>query len=173
MSEQKHALRGVLAGAAGGLVAAWVMNEFSAGPGKTLSQAIETPQEQDIISSQSDGEDATMKAADAIVSTATGGRHLTQEERAKGGPVVHYTFGALMGGLYGGLAEYSSLVSSGLGTTFGSVLFAGADLFAVPALRLAPSPADQPDAALASPYAAHLVYGLTTDLVRRLIRSIL
>lgn len=173
MPEQKHVLRGVLAGVAGGLVASWVMNEFSTTAGQKLSAAVETPKEQQIVKSQSDGEDATMKAADAIHSTLTGGQHLTQEQRAKGGPVVHYTFGALMGGLYGGLAEYSSLVSSGLGTTFGSVLFAGADLFTVPALHLAPAPAEQPRSAQASPYAAHLVYGLTTDLVRRLVRAVL
>ena len=173
MAEQKHVLRGVLAGVAGGLVASWVMNEFSTTAGQKLSEAVETPEEQQIVKSQSDGEDATMKTADAIHSVFTGGQHLSHEERAKAGPVVHYAFGALMGGLYGGLAEYSSLVSSGLGTTFGSVLFAGADLFAVPALHLAPSPAEQPNAALASPYAAHLVYGLTTDVVRRLVRAIL
>ena len=172
MSE-KQVLRGVLAGIAGGLVASWVMNEFSTTAGKKLAAAIETPEEQQQIASQSDGEDATMKAADAIASTVSGGQHLTHEQRAKGGPVVHYAFGALMGGLYGGLAEYTPVVSSGLGTTFGSVLFASADLFAVPALHLAPSPADQPKYALASPYAAHLVYGVTTDLVRRLVRNVL
>lgn len=172
MSE-RHVMRGVLAGVAGGLVASWVMNEFSTTAGKKLSKAVETPEQQNQIASQSDGEDATMKTADAIVSTVTGGQHLTHEQREKGGPVVHYAFGALMGGLYGGLAEYSSLVSSGLGTTFGSVLFAGADMFAVPALHLAPSAAEQPKEALASPYAAHLVYGLTTDLVRRVVRAIL
>lgn len=173
MAEQKHVLRGVLAGVAGGLVASWMMNEFSTTAGPKLAAMVETPEEQQIAKSQSDGEDATMKAADAIASTATGGRHLTGEQRAKGGPVVHYTFGALMGGLYGGLAEYSPLVRSGLGTTFGSALFAGADLLAVPALHLAPPLSAQPRSALASPYAAHLVYGMTTDLVRRLVRAAL
>jgi uncharacterized membrane protein YagU involved in acid resistance len=71
------------------------------------------------------------------------------------------------------LAEYSALARSGFGTTFGSTLFAAADLLAVPALRLSPPLKDQPTSGLATPFAAHLVYGLTTELVRRLVRHIL
>jgi len=118
-------------------------------------------------------QDATMKAADALVATATGGRHLSMEEKQKGGPVVHYAFGALMGGLYGGLAEYSSTVKSGFGTAFGGALFAGADLVAVPALKLSAPPSEWPASSLANPLAAHLVYGATTELLRRVLRAVL
>ncbi len=78
-----------------------------------------------------------MKAAEAIVHTATGD-HLSRAEKEKGGPIVHYAFGALTGGLYGGLAEYSSKVTSGFGTSFGGALFSTADLLAVP--RIQPRP---------------------------------
>jgi uncharacterized membrane protein YagU involved in acid resistance len=169
----KHIIRGALAGIAGGLAASWVMNEFSTTLGKKLSAAVETPAEQQQLELQSDGEDATMKTADKIAATATGGRHLTHQQRETGGPIIHYTFGALMGGLYGVLAEYSSPARAGFGTAFGGVLFAGADLLAVPALHLAPSPAEQPASALANPLATHLVYGMTTELVRRLVRTAL
>jgi putative membrane protein len=180
MSE-KHLMRGVLAGVAGGLVAAWVMNVFQAGPGQKLQEAVAGPeekeqQEQEKWLQELSGEpkvDATMKAADAIVNIATGGRHLTLEQKKEGGPVVHYAFGAIMGGVYGGLAEYSSAARSGFGTTFGSVLFTGADLIAVPAFKLSPPLSEQPAKALASPFAAHLVYGVTTELVRRFVRLLL
>jgi putative membrane protein len=129
MGKQKSVVRGILAGMAGGLVAAWVMNQFMAGPGQKLPR-----------------EDAT----------------------GEGGPVVHYAFGALTGGVYGGLAEYSSKVTSGFGTSFGGVLFSTADLLAVPALNLAP-----PTSALATPFAAHIVYGATTEFVRRILRGLL
>ena len=174
-AETKHPIRGILAGAVGGLVAAWLMNQFIAGPGKQLNQAVETPEElQQAEQKQQSGEpDATMKTADAITATATGGQHLTYEQQQTGGPIVHYAFGALMGGLYGGLAEYSSFVRSGFGTTFGGALFTGADLLAVPAFHLAP-PIDQtPPETLATPFVAHLVYGATTELVRRVVRKIL
>lgn len=170
---EKHPVRGILAGMIGGLVASWVMNEFTAAAGPKLAELVETSQEQQVVKSQSDSEDATMKAADAIAGVATGGQHLTHEERAHGGPMVHYAFGALMGGVYGGLAEYSAIARSGFGTTFGSALFAGGDLVAVPALHFSQPLSDFPASSFASPYAAHLAYGLTTELVRRLVRKVL
>jgi putative membrane protein len=183
MSEngRKHVLRGMVAGAGAGLAAAWAMNVFMAGPGEKLHEGVESDEEkanqrvQQMQREQSGEprEDATMKAADAIVATATGGRHLSREDRQKAGPVVHYAFGAVMGGLYGGLAEYSDAVKSGMGTAFGTVLFAGADLVAVPALRLSAPLKEYPASSFASPLAAHLVYGATTELLRRAVRAIL
>jgi len=114
-----------------------------------------------------------MKVADAVAATVTGGQHLTYEQEQTGGPIVHYAFGALAGGVYGGLAEYSELTRSGFGTTFGSALFTIADLLAVPALHLSPPVDQQPKAALATPFTAHIVYGVTTELVRRIVRNLL
>ena len=169
----KHPVRGVLAGMAGGLFASWLMNQWSAGPGTALSQRLETPEEQEQLSQGSDGEDATMKAADAIAAVVHGGQHLTHEQRAKEGPVVHYAFGTLMGGLYGGLAEYSALARSGFGTNYGTALFVAGDLLAVPALHLSKPLSEYPAASYASPFTAHLVYGASTELVRRVVRWIL
>jgi uncharacterized membrane protein YagU involved in acid resistance len=173
MAKERSALRGIVAGMAGGLAAAWVMNVFMAGPGKTLQQAVQSDEENREQQAHNDEpkEDATMKAADAIAHTVTG-EYLSRAEKEEGGPIVHYAFGALTGGLYGGLAEYSSTVTSGFGTSFGGVLFSTADLLAVPAFNLGPSAADQPASALASPFAAHIVYGVTTELVRRIVRAL-
>lgn len=180
--QETHLVRGVVAGIAGGLVASWVMNVFIANAGQKLTEAAKSvtgqrPDErrdhQHDQATEEPKEDATMKAADAVVSTVTGGRHLSFEERQKGGPVVHYAFGALMGGLYGALAEYSSVARSGFGTVYGAGLFGGADMVAVPALHLSGSSADAPASTLATPFAAHLVYGVTTEAVRRLMRAIL
>ena len=170
---EKHPVRGIVAGIAGGLLASWVMNQWSAGPGSALSEKLESPEDKQQLSAGSDGEDATMKAADKLNALAKGGQHLTHEQRAGGGPVVHYSFGALMGCLYGGLAEYSSIVRSGFGTTFGTALFVGGDLFAVPTLGLSKPASEYPASSYANPLTAHLVYGATTDLVRRLVRRIL
>jgi putative membrane protein len=178
---EKHIVRGALAGIAGGLVASWVMNEWITGPGAKLSSTLESEsnkREQAAESQRQEAsgeprEDATMKAADAIVNTVKGGEHLSLAGKQAGGPVVHYSFGALMGGVYGVLAEYSKTARSGAGMTFGAALFAGADLLAVPALELAPPPTEQSAAQLAAPFTAHLVYGATTELVRRVVRVIL
>ena len=170
---EKHPIRGVLAGVAGGLVAGWVMNQWSAGPGAALNKQLETPEEQQQLSEGSDGEDATMKTADKLSAIAHGGQHLTHEERSKDGPIVHYTYAALMGGVYGGLAEYSSVVRSGFGMVYSTALFVGGDLIAVPALGLSKPLSAFPPASFANPFTAHLVYGATTELVRRVIRVIL
>jgi uncharacterized membrane protein YagU involved in acid resistance len=170
---EKHLVRGVLAGIAGGLVASWVMNEFSSTLGQKISDAVETPAEKQELQQHSDGEDATMKMADKITETVTGGRHLSHEQREVGGPIVHYAFGAIMGGLYGGLAEYIPVASAGFGTTFGTVLFTGADVLGVPAAGIGQWPTEYPASSLASPLAGHLVYGMTTELIRRIVRVIL
>lgn len=174
-------MRGLVAGAGAGLAASWVMNLFMAGPGTKLHESLETSaerrQEQERQRRQKEsGEprvDATMKAADAIAATATGGQHLSLEGKQKGGPIVHYAFGALAGALYGGLSEVAPVARSGFGTAFGGVLFAGADLVAVPAFRLSPPITESSPRSLANPFAAHLVYGVTTELVRRVIRTML
>jgi len=167
-----HPVRGAMAGVAGGLIASWVMNEFMTGPGKKIQKSMEHPQQQNGQKS-SEEETATMKTADAIVETVTGGQHLSHEGKQKGGVVVHYGYGALMGGLYGGLVEYWKAPKAGLGTVFGSMLFGAGDLLAVPALNLGPSPTEQPASAQANPFLAHLVYGATTELARRAVRAVL
>src|SRR5271170_7681833 len=118
-------------------------------------------------------EGAAAQVLDGIVNTATRGQHISCEGKQRGGPVVHYAFGTLMRGLYGGLAEFCPPVRRAFGTTFGSALFAGADLIAAPVFKLGPAPTDQPKTALASPLAAHIVYGVTTELVRRIVRRII
>ena len=159
MGKQKSLARGILAGVAGGLAATWVMNQFLAGPGQKPQHAVQSDEknrEQQAHSSEP-REDAT----------------LSRSEEENGGPIVHYAFGALAGGFYGALAEYSSTVTSGFGTSFGGALFRTTDSLAIPALNLAPSPSDQTASAVASPFAAHIVYGATTEFVRRILRSLL
>lgn len=173
-SHRKSPLRGAIAGIAGGLVASWIMNEFMSGPGKKLQESVQTQTQTQPRrgKSQSEDEDATMKAADAIVEISTGGRHLSREEKEKAGPIVHYSYGGLVGGLYGALAEYWHAPTAGFGTAFGTVLFGAGDLVAVPALHLSPSSDGQPPSAYVNPFLSHLVYGSTTELVRRGLRAI-
>lgn len=173
-------VKGMLAGAIGGLVASWVMNVFmeEAGPKvqEFASKLDHSAQQQQQQSSSPDGEpkeDATMKAADGVVRVVTGGRHLSLEGKKKGGPIVHYAFGGLMGALYGLASEFSPMTTAGFGTAFAGALFAGADLWAVPALHLSGSNGDAPVSSLATPFGAHMVYGVATESVRRLVRAAL
>lgn len=172
---ETHMLRGILAGAIGGLVGAWVMNGFIA-RARQMQQSVKSPEqkareEAHALQQQSEeSEDSTIKVADTVAWLATG-QHLSKEGKQKGGPIVHYAFGALMGGFYGALAELSDRATSGAGTGFGTGLFVAADEIMVPALGLAKPPAQQPASDQVTHWAAHMVYGGTVELVRRAIAA--
>jgi putative membrane protein len=119
MSKDISVVSGVVAGVAGGLAAAWLVQEFL---------------------------------------TIQEGTRLQTEPR------VNYAFGAVAGGVYGGLAEYSPAVRSGFGATFGGMLFSVADRMEIPALNACPKTA---------PIASHVLFGVTAELVRRVVRRLL
>jgi len=162
--------RGLLAGALGGLVASWVMNLFIAAAMKA-HECAKSPEQQarEQLQQNEDGsEDSTIKVADTITWLATG-QHLSKEGKQMGGPIVHYAFGTLMGACYGALAQYSKSTTAYAGTAFGTGLFIAADEIIVPALGLSKPPTQQTASDQLLHYAAHLVYGATTELVRRYI----
>lgn len=177
-SKEKSIAAGIVAGLVGGLVASWLMDIYIEGAGQTLQRAQQTTEERQNADRQAveqagvPREDATMKTAGALVKAVTG-RELSYEEKKTAGPIVHYAFGALMGGAYGALAECSETATSGSGTAFGLALFAGADLVAVPALNLSGASGEYPISSYTAPFTAHLVYGIATELLRRLVRSAL
>lgn len=162
--------KGAVAGAAGGLVASWVMNRFQTATSKVAELA--TSGNTTLNGESTDGEDATVKTASAI-SERVADHHLTASEKKVAGPAVHYIFGSAMGALYGIAAELAPKSSAGYGGPFGAALWFGADEVAVPMLGLSGSPAQVPMPTHASALAAHLVYGFTTDAVRRSVRRAL
>ena len=126
-------------------------------------------------SEKQDGGNATAKVAEAVA--RVGGKSLSNDQKEKGGIVVHYAFGTLMGALYGVAAEMGSRrigrnsVLPGLG--FGAALFAGADEVVVPALRLSKSPAEATWREHLYGFASHLVYGTTAAAVFKATRKAL
>jgi hypothetical protein len=158
--------KGMLAGLAGGLAASWTMNQFQAGMQK-LSDSNGNGQQE-----PQEGDDATEKAASAISETVAH-RQLTRDEKKVAGPVVHYVFGSTIGALYGAAAEFSPMTAKGWGVPFGAAVFVGADEIGVPLAGLSKPPNRIPASTHASALAAHLVYGATTDGVRRIVRAML
>src|SRR5690349_3637217 len=79
--------KGAIAGAAGGLVASWVMNQFQSGVAK-LSE--EFAHDGDVKSNSFGDEETAVKTAEAISGAA--GHQLTQQEKQVAGPAVHYAF---------------------------------------------------------------------------------
>lgn len=175
-------LRGMAAGLVAGLAASWVMNEFqqlrpqSSPPGDRERESDEDhadPQERkEQLSRQGDDENATVKTAQAIAQHVLH-RDLTPEEKRIAGPAVHYAYGSLVGALYGGLSELLPVASAGMGLPFGAALWLMGDEVAVPALGLAKPPTEYSPEVHADALAGHLMYGVTTDVLRRVLRHVL
>jgi uncharacterized membrane protein YagU involved in acid resistance len=181
--------KGAVAGLAAGLAVTLVMTQFQHLSGK-LAKALESDEPKKPQhaadrgkkkSGEGDGpgkgqkkqdEDATVKTAKAI-STKLFHHELTPDEKKVAGPAVHYSFGTLTGGIYGALAELNPAVTRGVGLPFGTAVWLGADEVAVPAFRLAKPPLENPPSVHVRALAAHLIYGLTTETARRLVRRIL
>jgi putative membrane protein len=168
--------KGALAGAAAGLAGTIAMTQFQNLWSKA-SEKLSHNGNQSSSSEQSEPEkeDATMKAAGKLAELAK--RRLSRDEKKIAGPIVHYAFGAGMGALYGAFVEIGPRdlrrhdLLSGLG--FGSVLFAGADEVAVPALGLSGNHGDSPKSSHLYALASHMVYGVTAGAVRKVVREAL
>ncbi|MGE3275514.1 MAG: DUF1440 domain-containing protein [Vicinamibacterales bacterium] len=165
-----------MAGLVAGAVGTWAMTRMQSGM-SAASKAWQDEAEAEAeahrpLSREQPSEPATAKAADMAMRTV-GGRYLTEREKARVAPLVHYAFGTLMGGVYGLLAEVVPSVTTGGGTGFGTALFIGADEVAVPALGLSGTPGEMPASSHAFGLASHLGYGLVVELVRRNVRDVM
>ena len=157
-SSKRHVARNVVAGLVGGLVASYVMERFQAGLSR-LSNGNEEPPHDD---------PATYKVADAA-SRAVIGRSVPREDKPAAGSVVHYAFGGAVGAIYGAAAAQSDEVTAWAGVPFGATLWLVADEIGVPLAGFSKAPTEYPLGTHLSTFAAHLVYGATTETVRRLL----
>jgi putative membrane protein len=168
--------KGMLAGVLGGLAATWAMSESQA----WWSRAVDGTEPRSAAGrhdardwqERTEGQNANELAAEAVGETVLG-RPLRRSELAAGAAAMHYSFGSAAGALYGALAEVSPQITSGMGTGYGTLVWAGADEFGMPALNLAGPSSQRPAEAHAQSLAAHLVYGLTLEVVRRAVRRLL
>jgi putative membrane protein len=167
---ESDVLKGAAAGAVGGLVASWVMNEFSSVVQKVAESVSDGHNRKSQGSGQEQQEDPTMTTAEKISETVAGMR-LNREQKKKGGTVVHYAFGVLMGAVYGAAAEALPPVRSLAGLPYGAALFVGADEVALPVLGLSKKPTEYPLSRHLSGLGQHLVYGVTIEFVRRNLRD--
>jgi hypothetical protein len=179
---------GTLAGMAGGALASWVMNQYIAAE-QQKEQQREAAQRGEHEERGSGGQrqtkakaeggqgeggeaDATVKIAQTL-SRNLFDHELTESEKKVAGPVVHYAYGTLVGGVYGGVAEMAPVVGAGFGMPFGISLWLLGDEVAIPALKFGPPPTEVSAEKHAGYLAAHLVYGITLDVTRRVMRHVL
>ncbi|MBW6523698.1 DUF1440 domain-containing protein [Sphingomonas sp. RHCKR47] len=161
-SDTIKVLRGVVAGAIAGAVASFAMDRF---------QAVVTA----LASSDDDGaqsEPATEQAADAVAQKVAG-REIADADKPLAGQAIHYALGVGLGIAYGIAAEFRPSLTAGYGTGFGVATATLLDEAAVPAMGLGSAPwhTDLPTNIYS--YASHLVFGATSELVRRQVADTL
>jgi uncharacterized membrane protein YagU involved in acid resistance len=97
------------------------------------------------------------------------GRSVPREDKPVAGTLVHYAFGGAVGAIYGAAASRSDEVTAWVGVPFGATLWLVADEIGVPMAGFSKAPAEYPLSNHLSAFAAHLVYGATTETVRKLL----
>ncbi len=84
---------------------------------------------------------------------------------------LHWTFGTLTGGVYGVVAEYQPRATAWQGGAFGLTLNRLAHEGILPRTNLVEPVPEQPAQERVSEWVTHLMYGVTTELVRRAVRK--
>jgi uncharacterized membrane protein YagU involved in acid resistance len=188
---RSNAWKGCAAGIAGGLAATVVMTGFQSVWNAAMPKqngSGESQQDSESRSSKSNGQNRESKQAQSaenenptakVAHEVAGamGHELSPEGKKKGGTIVHYAFGTLMGALYGTALEFAprnyrrNAIGSGL--LMGTALFAGADELALPALGLTGGPKKTPASAHVYGLVSHLVYGATAGVVTRRLRRVM
>ena len=101
------------------------------------------------------------------------GHALDADTKAIAAEGIHWGFGAAVGAAYGALAEYYPAATSKDGASFGMALEALTHESALPALGLSAEPENQTARERASEMTSHVVYGVTTEFVRSVVRKII
>jgi putative membrane protein len=187
MVSTNRVVKGLAAGLIGGLAASWVMNRFQAMLSKALegrekphgAQSIQegSPNHGAGAELQKRGKDkpddnAAERTVNLIAETVFD-QELAKDEKKTAGEAVHYAFGGITGAVYGAMSELWPEAAVGAGLPFGAAVWLAADEIAMPALGLSKPATEYPLSKHAYALASHLVYGVTTEVVRQAVRKAL
>lgn len=167
-STNGHLTRNVLAGLAGGLLGAWAMECMQNAIGAVSKDQGGADGGGGQQYRQPESEPATYKAADAVAE-AVASRDVPREYKPAAGALVHYAFGGAVGAIYGAAAARTPDVTTWAGLPFGATVWLIADEIGVPLAGLAKKPTEYPLSDHATAFATHLVFGLTTEIARRVL----
>jgi putative membrane protein len=144
--------KGLLAGLIGGLVAT---------AAKTFAERMYPP--------RTHGE----PEPPAVLAGKIVGHPLDGAEKTAAVEAIHWGFGAMTGAAYGALAEYYPAATAKDGAGFGMALASLTHEGALPAMGLSAEPDEQTTREKTSEMATHVVFGVVTETVRRVVRKIL
>jgi hypothetical protein len=166
-------MKGILAGAIGGLVGTWAMSEaqraWTKAADDRVPQSAGGKHDARDWQERSEGQNSNELAAQALAIRLLG-RRLSYDELQIAAPACHYAFGTLVGALYGAWANGVRHRALG-GLALGTILWLSADEIAMPLLGLSQPTSRRPVEMHLQSLAAHLVYGLTAEAVRQPART--
>jgi putative membrane protein len=154
-TRSKSLAKGILAGLIGGLVAT---------AAKSLAEKIYAP--------RTHGEPEPPELPE-LLAVKVAGRELTLVQKKTAAEAIQWGFGAATGAAYGALAEYVPTVTSKDGASFGMALVTLTHQGALPMMGLAARPGEQTVREKTSEMTSHIVYGVVTETVRRVVRRML
>jgi putative membrane protein len=149
----KSLAKGIVAGLIGGLVAT---------AAKSLAERIYAPRPHD-----------EPEPPELLAENVASGHELTVVQKKVSPEAIRWGFGAATGAAYGALAEYIPTVTSKDGANFGMALVTLTHQGALPMIGLAAHPGEQTAREKTSEITSHVVYGIVTETVRRVVRRML
>ena len=147
---EKNVWKGLLAGAISGLVAT---------AAKTFAEKMNPP--------RIHGEPEPPE----VLADKVAGHSLTGTQKVVTREAIHWGFGVAAGAAYGALVEFYPAAAAQEGASFGLALLALTHETALPAMGLSPEPEDQSLREQSSEAAAHVLFGVTAERVRKLVRA--
>ena len=162
----------IIAGLVGGLAGSFAMEHFQRALGKISPDIGGAPGGGGQQYRKPQSEPSTYKAANAVA-RATTGRPVPAPDKPAAGSLVHYAFGGTLGAIYGAAIAQNRDVAGGAGLPFGAAVWVAADEIGMPLVGLAKPPTAYPLKDHATTFASHLVFGATTEVVRRLVLAAL
>ncbi|WP_424950728.1 DUF1440 domain-containing protein [Deinococcus sp.] len=168
-------LRGALAGAVAGLGAAY-LKALAEPPLQKLTESVWPPTaaQKELVGADPVGHQDNMPPAVMVEAAAKelADTTLSREQKLAYQQVIHFTLGAVLGAVYGALAEYEPVVTRGLGVPAGAVMYLCTHASAVPATGFQRWPWQLPRAAVAWESGSHLVFGAGLELLRGPLRRL-
>jgi uncharacterized membrane protein YagU involved in acid resistance len=163
--------KGLAAGLIGGLAASWAANLLcrKLKQSRNRSHTNSSPNNERLLDQQK----AAPAGLSTTISPAVFHQILAERERKVEAPVIRYALGSAIGGLYGATAEIAPKVTTGFGLSFATVIWLGADRIASRTFVRYRTRAKVPASSHLNIFVSHLVYGVTTEIVRRVVLRLL
>ncbi len=108
-----------------------------------------------------------------VLAEKVAGHELAGTQKDVATEAINWGFGALTGAAYGALVEFYPQATAKDGATFGMALSSLTHGTVLPAMGLAAKPEEQTARERTSEMATHVVYGVVTETVRRVVRKML